>query len=132
MQMYKNFVGKIKVNVGFILMAILCLYATSSCYKQQPTTLEVGVQFSNGEFVKNARVRLMAEPTSNTGQMTIVNDSTDTNSSGLALFNLDNYYKPGQAGVFVLKVNAFYYGLNGSEVIQIEEEKRNRVVVTIN
>jgi hypothetical protein len=48
------------------------------------------------------------------------------------LFNLDNYYKPGQAGVFVLKVNAFFYGLSGSEVIQIEEEKRNRVVVTIN
>ncbi len=129
--MYKNFVGKIKGGVGFILMLVLCIIATSSCYKKEPTSLEVAVQFSNGELVKNAHVFLTVEPTTNTGQMAIVDDSSTTNSGGLAFFDLNKYYKSGQVGVFVLKVKAFYYGLSGSQVIQIEEEKRNRVVVTM-
>jgi hypothetical protein len=44
---------------------------------------------------------------------------------------MDKYYKSGQVGVAVLKVEAFYFGLTGNQVIQIEEEKRNRVVVMI-
>ena len=131
MQMYKNVVGKIKGGVGFILLLLLCLSSMSSCYKKEPTSLEVAVQFSNGELVKNAQVFLTVEPTTNTGQMAIIDDSSSTNSGGLAFFDLNKYYKSGQVGVFVLKVNAFYYGLSGSQVIQIEEEKRNRVLVTM-
>jgi len=94
--------------------------------------LEVSVQFSNGELVKNAKVKLIVEPTTNSSQVPIINDSTTTNSGGLAFFDLNKYYKSGQVGVAVLKVQAFYYGLNGSQMIQIEEEKRNRIVVLIN
>lgn len=131
MQMYKNFVGKIKVFVGIIPLICMCLFLFSSCYKKEPTSLEVAVQFSNGELVKNAKVRLVAEPTTNSNQLSIINDSTTTNSGGIAFFDLDKYYKSGQVGVAVLKVNAFYFGLTGYTIAQIVEEKRNRVVVMI-
>lgn len=131
MQMYKNFIGKIKLFYGIIPLVLLSSMILSSCYKKEPTTLEVAVQFSNGELVKNAKVKLVVEPTTNTNQVSIINDSTTTNSGGLAFFEMDKYYKSGQVGVAVLKVNAFYFGLTGNQVIQIEQEKRNRVVVMI-
>jgi hypothetical protein len=131
MQMYKNFIGKIKLSDGIITLVLLSSMLVSSCYKKDPTTLEVAVQFSNGELVKNAKVKLLVEPTSNTNQLAIINDSTTTNSGGLAFFDMDKYYKSGQVGVAVLKVEAFYFGLSGNQVIQIEEEKRNRIVVMI-
>jgi hypothetical protein len=131
MQMYKNFIGKIKLSDGIISLVLLSSMLVSSCYKKEPTTLEVAVQFSNGELVKNAKVKLLVEPTSNTNQLAIINDSTTTNSGGLAFFDMDKYYKSGQVGVAVLKVEAFYFGLSGNQVIQIEEEKRNRIVVMI-
>ena len=131
MQMYKNFVGKIKQGDGIIVLLLLCTLTLSSCYKKEPTSLEVAVQFSNGEFVKNALVKLVVEPTTNSNQVAIINDSTATNTGGLAFFDLDKYYKSGQVGVAVIKVKAFYFGLSGDQVIQIEEEKRNRVVVVI-
>jgi hypothetical protein len=131
MQMYKNFIGKITLRDGIIVLFLVCSLPLSSCYKKEPTSLEVAVQFSNGELVENAKVKLVVEPTTNTSQVPVINDSTTTNSGGLAFFDLDKYYKSGQVGVAVLKVNAFYFGLTGNQVIQIEEEKRNRVVVTI-
>lgn len=131
MQMYKNFIGKIKLFYGIITLVLFSSLLLSSCYKKEPTTLEVAVQFSNGELVKNAKVKLVIEPTTSTNQVPIINDSTTTNSGGLAFFDMDKYYKSGQVGVAVLKVNAFYFGLTGDQVIQIEEEKRNRVVVMI-
>ncbi len=129
--MYKNFIGKITLRDGIIVLFLVCSLPLSSCYKKEPTSLEVAVQFSNGELVENAKVKLVVEPTTNTSQLPVINDSTTTNSGGLAFFDLDKYYKSGQVGVAVLKVNAFYFGLTGNQVIQIEEEKRNRVVVTI-
>jgi len=129
--MYKNFIGKITLRDGIIVLFLVCSLPLSSCYKKEPTSLEVAVQFSNGELVENAKVKLVVEPTTNTSQVPVINDSTTTNSGGLAFFDLDKYYKSGQVGVAVLKVNAFYFGLTGNQVIQIEEEKRNRVVVTI-
>jgi hypothetical protein len=131
MQMYKNFIGKITLRDGIIVLFLVCSLPLSSCYKKEPTSLEVAVQFSNGELVENAKVKLLVEPTTNTSQVPVINDSTTTNSGGLAFFDLDKYYKSGQVGVAVLKVNAFYFGLTGNQVIQIEEEKRNRVVITI-
>jgi hypothetical protein len=131
MQMYKNFIGKIKLYDGIITLVLLSSMILGSCYKKEPTTLEVAVQFSNGEFVKNAKVKLVVEPTSNSNQVAIINDSTTTNTGGLAFFDMDKYYKSGQVGVAVLKVEAFYFGLTGNQVIQIEEEKRNRVVIVI-
>lgn len=131
MQMYKNFIGKIKLFDGIITLVLLSSVLLASCYKKEPTTLEVAVQFSNGELVKNANVKLVVEPTNNSTQLSIINDSTTTNSGGLAFFDMDKYYKSGQVGVAVLKVEAFYFGLSGNQVIQVEEEKRNRVVVMI-
>ena len=131
MQMYKNFIGKITPKGGIIVLFFVCTLPLSSCYKKEATSLEVAVQFSNGELVQNAKVKLVVEPTTNTNQMAIINDSTTTNSGGLAFFDMDKYYKSGQVGVAVLKVEAFYFGLSGNQVIQIEEEKRNRVVVMI-
>ena len=131
MQMYKNFVGKFKANKGFLPLMIFCFFLLASCYKKEYTSLEVAVQFSNGELVKNATVKLIAEPTTNTSQLPIINDSTRTNSGGLAFFDLNKYYKSGQVGVAVLKVQAFYFGLEGYQTIQIEEEKRNRTVIII-
>jgi hypothetical protein len=78
MQMYKNFIGKIKLSDGIITLVLLSSMLVSSCYKKDPTTLEVAVQFSNGELVKNAKVKLLVEPTSNTNQLAIINDSTNT------------------------------------------------------
>ena len=132
MQMYKKIIGKIKLQDGIIALFLLCTFLLSSCYKIDSTLLEVAVHFSNGELVKNAKVKLIVEPTTNSSQVPIINDSTTTNSGGLAFFDLNKYYKSGQVGVAVLKVHAFYYGLTGSQMIQIEEEKRTRIVVLVN
>ena len=62
MQMYKKIIGKIKLQDGIITLFLLCTFFLSSCYKKDPTLLEVSVQFSNGELVKNAKVKLIVEP----------------------------------------------------------------------
>lgn len=74
---------------------------------------------------------LVAEPTDTAQNPIAVKDSTVSNDSGKAYFDLSSFYKPGQIGVMQIKVKGFYFGLTGEALAEITEQKRNQVLLQI-
>ncbi len=130
MQMYK----KKKLNV-LALCSFIWLLGTGilfgSCKETPPTTLEVTVVNANGTVLADVKVWLVAEPTDTTHNPLAVQDSTVSNDSGKAYFDLTNFYKPGQIGVMQIKVKGFYFGLTGEALAEITEQERNQVLLQI-
>jgi hypothetical protein len=58
-------------------------------------------------------------------------DTTQTNSSGEAIFNLNDVYKKGMAGVAILNIDARKNGLKGEGIIKVEEEVTSEATVYI-
>ncbi|MEY3591593.1 MAG: hypothetical protein RLZZ38_550 [Bacteroidota bacterium] len=113
--------------IGFVLLTGLL----NACKEPSPTTLEVSVITDAGTILPNAKVWLKAEPTDTVHNAISIDDSTTTDAAGKAYFDLSSYYKPGQIGVMIIKVNGFYFGLNGSVIKEIKEEERNQVLLTL-
>jgi hypothetical protein len=102
-----------------------------SCKETPPTTLEVTVVNTNGTVISGAKVWLVAEPTDTAHNAIAVEDSTLTDASGKAKFDLSSFYKPGQIGVMQIKVKGFYFGLTGEALAEITEQERNQVLLQI-
>jgi hypothetical protein len=130
MQMYKKKKLFRAVHIGF-LGIILFTALLSGCKEPAPTTLEVSVITDAGTILPNAKVWLKAEPTDTAHNAISIDDSTSTDAAGKAYFDLSSYYKPGQIGVMVIKVNGFYFGLTGSVIKEIKEQERNQVLLTL-
>lgn len=130
MQMYKKKKLFHAVHIGF-LGIILFTALLSGCKEPAPTTLEVSVITDAGTILPNAKVWLKAEPTDTAHNAISIDDSTSTDAAGKAYFDLSSYYKPGQIGVMVIKVNGFYFGLTGSVIKEIKEQERNQVLLTL-
>lgn len=130
MQMYK----KKKLNsiaaIAFLSL-IAVVFFLVSCKETPPTTLEVTVVSTSGNIISNAKVWLVAEPTDTAQNPIAVKDSTVSNDSGKAYFDLSSFYKPGQIGVMQIKVKGFYFGLTGEALAEITEQKRNQVLLQI-
>ena len=108
--------------VGFLL---------TSCYKQKDTGLAVYVKDTNGNIIEGASVHLYGEPTSGAGNLLLIDLTKTTDSRGTAFFDLNSYYKSGQTGVAVLKIDAALYNKVGSATITIEQETINSKEVVI-
>lgn len=109
-----------------------CLFVlASSCYKVQPTTLEVTVKDNAGNIVPNALVYVAGESTvSPSPDLEAVYES-ETNSNGIVLFDLNNIYQPGQSGVAILKVNAEKNDKTGTAIIELSKESNNQLDIVI-
>ena len=102
-----------------ILLFLLIIVTTASCYKKQDTIVIITVRDTiTNDLVIGASVRLMYDTTGNPNPARIDVTAT-TNPQGQAVFNFNELYQSGQAGFAVLDLL-----LNGTkvDVIQIEEE----------
>ena len=130
MQMYKK--KKLNTIAATAFLSLLALvFFLVSCKETPPTTLEVTVVTANGTILPDAKVWLVAEPTDTAHNPIAVQDSSVSNASGKAYFDLSSFYKPGQIGVMHIKVKGFYFGLTGEALAEITEQKRNQVLLQI-
>jgi hypothetical protein len=121
-------------SIAIALFIFAGTMVVSSCKKKKDTIAKVFVMDENNNPVTTCRVILKPEPSSvsgSAGKTLIDADTAVTNSAGEAIFNYNELYQLGQAGVAVLNVEAFKDGLTGSSVIQIKEEVTSETTVFI-
>lgn len=115
----------------FALIAILGVGVNVSCRKKKDTIAKIYVRDASSQFVEGATVILYGQSTINQGANVVLYDTTLTNSSGVAIFNYNEVYQLGQAGVAVLNIKAFKNGAQGQGIIKIEEEVTSEETVFI-
>ena len=104
------------------LIALLCMATIVSCRKKEDTIAEITVRDASNQAVAGARVVLYGQSTTTTQQSVVLYDTTVTNSSGVAIFNFNDEYQLGQAGVAVLNIDVQKDGLSGQGIIKVEQE----------
>ncbi len=115
----------------FALIAILGVGVNVSCRKKKDTIAKIYVRDASSQYVEGATVILYGQSTINQGSNVVLYDTTLTNSSGVAVFNYNDVYQLGQAGVAVLNIKAYKNGAQGQGIIKIEEEKVSEETVFI-
>lgn len=115
----------------FALIAILGVGVNVSCRKKKDTIAKIYVRDASSQFVEGATVILYGQSTITQGANVVLYDTTLTNSSGVAIFNYNEVYQLGQAGVAVLNIKAFKNGAQGQGIIKIEEEVTSEETVFI-
>ncbi len=122
-------------NFKLVLVSALLFSAfavVSSCKKKKDTIVKVYVKDSDGNAVSSCTVIVYAKPSTNAaGKDTISQNSGVTNSAGEAIFNYNDLYQLGQAGVAVLDIKAYRDTLYGEGVIQVEEETTSESTVIV-
>ena len=114
------------------LFPFICLiFLVTSCYKVERTTLEITVKDSSGNVVNNASVFVYGEPTITPSPAIDATYESETNLNGVALFDLENIYQPGQSGVAILKVLVEKNDKTGTAVIELTQETNNKLDVVI-
>jgi hypothetical protein len=114
-----------------VLVAVLGVGLNVGCRKKKDTIAKVYVRDSSSQYVEGATVILYGESTINQPANVVLYDTTLTNSSGVAIFNYNDVYQLGQAGVAVLSIKAFKNGAQGQGIIKVEEEKISEETVFI-
>jgi hypothetical protein len=119
---YKNF---------FVFFSVLLMFSISfsACRKKKDTIARIFVYDVDNNPVAGCRVILKGESTLETPSNVALFDTAYTNITGKALFNFNDVYKLGQAGVAVLNIEATKDGLIGLGIIKIEEEVENEAKV---
>ncbi|WP_159038365.1 hypothetical protein [Brumimicrobium mesophilum] len=102
-----------------------------SCNKKQDTFAKITVRDTANAIVPDARVILFGTSTTLPTQPVERRDTVYTDASGVALFNYNEVYQEGQAGVAVLDIRARKGNLSGAGIIKVEEEIRNEATVLI-
>jgi hypothetical protein len=115
----------------FALIAILGVGVNVSCRKKKDTIAKIYVRDASSQYVEGATVILYGQSTINQGANVVLYDTTLTNPSGVAVFNYNEVYQLGQAGVAVLNIKAYKNGAQGQGIIKIEEEVTSEETVFI-
>ncbi|NBR13717.1 MAG: hypothetical protein EBU01_03945 [Crocinitomicaceae bacterium] len=133
MQIYKKIKALLQFRQANLFGALFILsISLSSCYKQKDTILTIVVKDANGTIVEGALVEVTAEPTSVVDNLLAIDLKESTNELGVASFNFNKYYKSGQTGVAILKVEAKLFGKYGSGIVTIEQETVTDKIIVIN
>ena len=103
----------------------------SGCNKKKDTIAKILIRDASNQPVSGCQVVLYGKSTENKPANVNLYDTTQTNSSGEAIFNLNDVYKKGMAGVAILNIDAKKNGLNGEGIIKIEEEVTSEATVFI-
>ena len=114
----------------FLALAMLIIAPSIGCRKKGDTIVRITVRDVSNAPIPNAMVRLYGQSTMDQppGAIT-VNDTAYTNSSGVAIFDYNDVYQLGQAGVAVLNIQARKDGMTGTGIIKVEEETTSEETV---
>jgi hypothetical protein len=123
----KNFI----FLTGFLMIAFAMTFSFGSCRKKEDTIAKITVRDTANVLVPNARVILYGTATEPPLKPVVRRDTTFTNSSGVAIFNYNEVYQLGQAGVAVLNISAEKGDLYGEGIIKVEEEVESTATVFI-
>jgi len=115
--------------VSIIGMGVV--FSSSGCRKKKDTIAKIYVRDTMNDVVVGARVVLKGESTVTPSPPVVLFDTTTTNGSGEAIFNFNDVYQLGQAGVAVLNIEAEKGGLTGQGIIKIEQETTSEETVFI-
>lgn len=120
-------------STSFLILGIAVSGAllTTACRKKKDTIAKIYVRDATNNPVASCQVVLKGVSTTGNAANVKVYDTTLTNASGEAIFNFNDLYKLGQAGVAVLNIEAKKNNLKGEGIIKIEEEKTNEETVFI-
>lgn len=119
----------------YMVFALLLLFVGTisvSCRKKEDTIARIVVRDANNEPVYNARVIVFGQSTTNQASSVVLYDTMMTNAAGEAIFNFNDVYQLGQAGVAVLNIDVEKGGLIGQGIIKVEQETTTEEVVFIN
>ena len=124
---------KSMVNKFTLVMVLLVAgaFVFSGCRKKKDTIAKIYVKDWSNQYVEGATVILYGKSTINTPANVVLYDTTLTNSSGVAVFNYNDVYQLGQAGVAVLDIKAYKDGAQGQGIIKVEEETTSEETVYI-
>ena len=117
--------------VLIVSIAVSGIFVTTGCRKKKDTIAKIYVRDASNNPVAACQVVLKGVSTTNNAANVTLYDTTETNASGEAIFNFNDEYKLGQAGVAVLNIEAKKNGLTGQGIIKIEEEVTNEETVFI-
>lgn len=120
----------LKSIFGLALAAIF-ISPMLGCRKKGDTIAKITVRDTLDKLVVGALVRLDGQSTLDTPKAIIRHDSAYTNTSGVAIFDYNQVYQLGQAGVAVLNITAQKDGMKGTGIIKIEEETTSQETVYI-
>lgn len=113
----------------FFVAGLSSLVFMSACRKKIDTIAKVYVKDAYGVGVSDCQVILKGISTIN--KTSSLADTARTNSGGEAIFNFNEIYKSGQAGVAVLDVFASKNGVSGTGIIQIVEKTTSQATVVV-
>ncbi|MNE12324.1 hypothetical protein D3C87_10000 [compost metagenome] len=116
---------------GALVVGMGVVFSSSGCRKKKDTTAIIYVVDAQNERVAGAQVVLKGESTVTPSPPVILFDTTLSDGSGVAIFNFNDVYQLGQAGVAVLNIEARKDALSGQAIIKIEQEKDNEETVFI-
>ncbi|MCF6168212.1 hypothetical protein [Lutibacter sp.] len=106
----------------FGLFALLISVMLVSCRKKEDTVAVIRVLDASSQAVVGATVIVYGQSTTNQPASVVLYDTTITNSAGEAIFNFDEVYQLGQAGVAVLNIDVTNGSLTGEGIIKVEQE----------
>lgn len=115
----------------FSFLGITALAVSSGCRVKGDTIAIIHVKDIASQPVSGAQVVLYGKSTINQPANVVLYDTTETNSSGEAVFNFNDVYQLGQAGVAILNIKATYGTAVGEGIIKVEEEKTNEETVFV-
>src|SRR5690554_3943601 len=98
----KNYI----IFAGFLLLMGGMSLGLGSCNKKEDTIAKVKVLDTANAIVIGARVVLYGTSTKVPIEPVVRRDTAYTNASGIAIFNYNDVYQTGQAGVAVLDIEA--------------------------
>jgi len=107
------------------------VFSSSGCRKKKDTIAKIYVRDTMNAPVIGAQVVLKGESTVTPSPPVVLFDTTTTNGSGEAIFNFNDVYQLGQAGVAVLNIEAEAGGLTGQGIIKVEQETTSEETVFI-
>ena len=120
-----------KKSLFFVFVAGLGLALSSGCRKKENTIAIIHVMNVANQPVSGAQVVLYGKSTINQPANVVLYDTTQTNSDGEAVFNFNDVYQLGQAGVAILNIEATFNSGVGEGIIKIEEETTSEETVFI-
>lgn len=117
-----------------VLFTILLLFigvTFTSCYKKEETVAIVTVIDENNQPVSGAEVRMFGTSTQTPSQEVILNETRTTNSNGEAVFNMDEIYQTGQAGVALVNIEVTGNGFTTEGIMKIVQEETSRETIIL-
>lgn len=107
------------------------IVSSSGCRKKKDTIAKIFVKDEFSAPVQGAQVVLKGQSTTTPSQPVVLFDTTSTNSAGEAIFNFNDVYQLGQAGVAVLDIEVEKGLLTGQGIIKIEAETTSEQIIFI-